>query len=50
VNGFKIGFGVDGDGRDAQIAAGANYSHRDLTPVGYQYLAKHGFLKVMSDE
>src|SRR5882724_11750251 len=38
---LRIHLRVNGDWRDSQIAAGANYSYRDLASVSNQDLAKH---------
>ena len=35
-----VGFGIDRDGRDAEILAGADDAQRDLTPVGDQDFLK----------
>ena len=36
-----VGLGVDGDGLDAQLAAGADHAQRDLAAVGDQDLLEH---------
>ena len=36
-----VGFGIDGDGGDAQFLAGANHPQGDLTAIGDQNFAKH---------
>jgi hypothetical protein len=41
MNRLCIGFRVDGDWRDSQVAAGANYSHRDFASIGNQDFVKH---------
>jgi hypothetical protein len=33
MDGFNIGFGIDSDRRNAEVTAGANYSHRNLAPI-----------------
>ena len=42
VEGGAIGVGVDGDGGDAELAAGAHHAHGDLAAVGDQDLAGSG--------
>ena len=41
---IAVEVGVDGDGGDPELAAGAHHPHRDLTPVGDQNFSEHGFL------
>ena len=36
-----VGFGVDGDGLDAELAAGADHAHGDLAAVGDQDFLEH---------
>ena len=36
-----VGLGVHGDGRDAELAAGADDAHGDLAPVGDEDLVEH---------
>jgi hypothetical protein len=36
-----IDFGVNGDGRDPQIAASANYPHRDFASISNKNFAEH---------
>ena len=40
VQGIAVGVGIDGDGPDAELAAGANHAHRDLAAVRDQHLFK----------
>ena len=42
VNGVPVGLRVDGDGRDLELAQGAENADRDLTPVRDEDLAEHG--------
>jgi len=46
VERLAIGFGVHGDGLDAELAAGADHSQSDLAPVCNQDFLKHFVLKV----
>ena len=41
VQRLGVGLGVDGHGRDAQLAAGADDAHGDLAPVGDEDLVEH---------
>jgi len=41
VQGVLVGFRVDGDRLDAELAAGVDDPQRDLTPVGDQYFLEH---------
>ena len=51
VKGVAVELGVHGDGRDAELAAGADHPHGDLGPVGDQDLGEHGrmFTAVLGD-
>ena len=44
VQRIPVEVGVDGDGGDTELAAGAHHPHCDLTPVGDQNFSEHGFL------
>jgi hypothetical protein len=37
-----VGFGVDGDGGDAELVERADDAHGDLAPVGDEDLGEHG--------
>ena len=40
----RIGFGVDGRGRDVQFAAGADNPHGDFTAIGHQNFLEHDWV------
>jgi hypothetical protein len=42
VRGVRVGVGVDGDGADAEAAAGGEDAAGDLAPVGDQNSGDHG--------
>jgi hypothetical protein len=44
VEGVAVGVGVDGDGADAELLAGAQDTEGDLAAIGDQYFSKHNFL------
>ena len=41
VQRVRVGLGVDGHGRDAELAAGADDAHGDLAAVGDEDLLEH---------
>jgi hypothetical protein len=38
---LRIHLRINGDWRDSQVTAGANYSYRDLASISNQNFAKH---------
>ncbi len=44
VEGFAVDFAEDGDGADAEFAAGAQDAHGDFTAIGYQDFLEHAVL------
>ena len=42
VKGIRVGGGMDRDGSQPHVAAGANHAQGDFAPVGYQYFLEHG--------
>ena len=49
VQALAIGLGVDGHGLNAELAAGGDDPHRDLSTIGDQDLRKHRFPAVTPD-
>src|SRR2546427_11697336 len=42
-----VSLGIDRDGRDVQIAAGADDAHRDLSAISNQNFSKHQVIKLL---
>ena len=44
-----VGFGVDGDGLDVQLAARVNDAQRDLSAIGDENFLEHGYTGLMAN-
>ena len=42
MHGVGVGGGMHGDGRDAELLAGAQHAQGDLAAIGYEDLVEHG--------
>ena len=49
VERFAVGVAEDGDGLNAEFAAGADNAHRDLTAIGNQNFLEHMLLEMQRD-